>query len=293
MTIRDQINALESQRPCARCGLPFNASLTLCPICQHWNGSTVQPVEADAPSTLIRLSDVKAQGYTRLKTGPWDIIFGDAKNPGIVDTGVTLLGGKPGAGKSTIALQLADCVATSTQRDVIYVGAEESPDEIGERARRLGVKSLNLICVYPMGSNVPIVPLIYATKPCAIILDSLQGFTSDPAGAEEICKSFKPISVDLHCPTIIISQVTKDDDFAGFMKMQHAVDTTCMFSVYEEEIREVEIIKNRYGPAGVKCTLLMGGSGLSWVYWTCGCKALCDDSLTECWKCREGRGVDE
>lgn len=290
MTIRDQINALQTERPCRRCGLAFNANLTLCPVCQFWNSDGLSPQTVES-NPLVRLSDVKSSGYRRLVTGPWDSIFGDSKNPGIVDTGVTLLGGKPGSGKSTMSLQLADCMATSTGRDVIYIGAEESPEEIAERGRRLELKSMHLICVYPMGSNVPIVPLIYETKPCGIVLDSLQGFTSDPAGAEEICKSFKPISVDLKAPTIIISQVTKDEDFAGFMKMQHAVDTTVMFSVYEDEIRELEIIKNRYGPAGVKCTLLMGGNGLTWVSWTCDCKAVNDDTSLECRGCKSQREI--
>jgi len=191
-------------------------------------------------------------------TGPWDICFGG----GIVTTSVTLIGGEPGAGKSTMSLQLSNEIARITNREIIYVGAEESAEEIKHRAMRLELTHMHLIRVHPMGSNADLGAILLNRKPSAVILDSLPGLVSDPEMAVELCGRFKDYAVELNCPIIVIDHVTKDNEFAGFKALEHKVDTTIAFNVDDGGLRYLTTIKNRFGPAHVSVMMKMTEKGL-------------------------------
>lgn len=245
----------KNTRACAVCDHRFENSLSKCPSCGHWN---IPKITTDGTDQTILLSEVSSKPIQRISTGPWDKCFGG----GIVTTSVALIGGVPGAGKSTMSLQLADTIAEITNREIIYVGAEESVEEIKDRAMRLNLTQMGKIRMYPMGSNVDLGVILKNRKPSAIFLDSLPGLVSDPEVAVELCKRFKEYAVELKSPVIVIDHVTKDEDFAGLMALQHAVDTLITLNRDDRGVRYLTTIKNRFGPANISVVLEMTEKGL-------------------------------
>jgi len=216
----------------------------------------------------VALSDVISAEHDRVKTGPWDMCFGgEDNNFGIVRTSATLIGGSPGAGKSTLVL----AIAAQADGEVIYVAAEEALPEIKSRANRLGIKNQKNIRMVSALSGANIVAVVESrpVKPKMVIIDSLQGLVGeDDALQLEVCKRSKEFAVSLGCPFIIISHVTKSDVIAGRLTLQHAVDTTMTFfpmaelEIDEEPVRLLDVMKNRFGAARAKCYFQMTSEGL-------------------------------
>ena len=204
------------RRLCQNCGSVLPPGKDLC-SCGRWN--TDPDLARDA---TVLLSEVSEEGYTRYETGPWDPCFGG----GIVRGSVTLLGGEPGAGKSTLSLQLSS--ALGSRGEVLYVAAEEDEIAVKQRATRLKVENLQCIRLLPaMGAGVDLGPIMMARRPKAVVLDSLPGLVGgDSEGAVQMAQRIKAYAVELGAPVLIIDHVTKRDEFAGEMALQHAVDTT-------------------------------------------------------------------
>ena len=243
---------------CKRCSASFGIVGTQCPKCGFWNhaGTTMGPDET------ILLSEVTEDEFSAIPSGPWDPCFSD--KGGIVKTGVTLLAGAPGGGKSTMALQLADCIAESQKREVFLVGTEEAVKQIRARAIRLRLKNLHLIRVMPMGSGADLGEALLVKKSdgtyrsCAFIIDSLNGLCGeDQQAAVELATAAKDYAVRLDAPCILIGHVNKGEDFSGKMGLQHVVDTTITLFPSFDEYREMTTVKNRFGPAAVVVPLLM------------------------------------
>jgi predicted ATP-dependent serine protease len=117
-----------------------------------------------------------------------------------------------------------------------------------------------------MSGEVESVPEILKNrKPGAIIVDSVNGFVNnDNAKAVEFCLQMKKFSMEFKAPSIIISHVTKGDDFAGLMTLQHAVDTLMTLNPDEVTgIRTLEVLKNRFGRAFITSQYEMNEDGLS------------------------------
>lgn len=249
-----------SARKCVLCETPILEDCIRCDKCLCWQPATFgnasfedalnleknegQALDEDGTVLLSNVTDSK---YDKITTGPWDACFGGTKEPGIVTTGVYLLGGSPGAGKSTGALQIADAIAKSTGKEILYVGAEEALTEIKNRAKRLGVEALNQFRLVPLGVAVDLPAVMSARKPAAMILDSIQKWSDNLEEQCKICESLKVLAVTLRCPIIVISQVTKADDFAGLNKLKHTVDALLMLTTAGDEVRVLESTKNRYG----------------------------------------------
>jgi DNA repair protein RadA/Sms len=238
-------------RPCRLCGVGFDKDLLRCTACGEWN-TGADHSDPTQDQTVI-LSDEAVAPLKLIQTGPWDPCFaiqrdGKRLKYGIVNTGVTLVGGAPGAGKSTLALQLSDALIAGTGREVLYVEAEEATSELKARALRLKIKRLDKIRVVPMGSSGDMASIIRNRKPGALIVDSLQGLCGNDLEAQvEFCKALKDYTVPGEFPAIVISHVTKEEGFAGLMALQHAVDTTILYTVYDDHVREIKSIKNRFG----------------------------------------------
>lgn len=260
-------------RACKRCEKPYPTIQSRCPSCGHWDSPVSSMLNADETVLLSEVSDSPLK-YIQ-NTGPWDPCFSHAcaspprcqckpkRLGGIVTVSVTLLGGGPGAGKSTLALQISDRIAEVTGKEIIYVGAEEAKEQIKDRALRLKVKNMSLLRVYPMGASSDLGAILTRRKPAAIIVDSLPGLIGDPEQAVELAKRFKEYAVTLEAPVILIDHITKDDEFAGFMALQHEVDTTMQFTKYESDdpSRILETVKNRFGDS-ISVPLEMTGEGL-------------------------------
>lgn len=254
-------------RPCKVCLRPFDSKRSQCPMCKTWNTSMLM---AGTTGTKL-LSQVKRRTNTRIFTKYLDRALQGPGGPGMVDTSVLLLGGAPGAGKSTICLQVLSEACSRLNREGLYIGMEESEEEILDRAIRLDVR-LDLVRIYPMGASTDIGDEIAKAKPCMLIVDSIPGLTGgDPQAAVDMCTNLKAFSVLHKFPTIVIDHVTKQDEFAGFMALEHAVDATATFFAIETDgdrkeenwIRELKVLKNRNGPSHQSTFYEMGETGLS------------------------------
>lgn len=286
---------IQTMRPCYRCETPFDTRKSQCPFCKAFNdlSKSAEPNRTPSADDLAKvfepLSSVNSEQLTRILTGPWDPCFGKYDEPGIEESSVTAIGGRPGIGKSTLMLQIAGtCARLNPGRKVAYIAVEESKKPIRARAARLGVDP-DAIMLYRRDSNIPLMPALRALRPVITIVDSLSRLTED---LEEQCtyaKSFKEISQELLIPTILLTHVNKDEDIAGLMALQHDVDCIIHFSdAAEENVRTMITKKNRNGEENIETTLLMTGEGLQHVNWTCpACSLLNDDSLSNCWSCNE------
>ncbi len=249
-------------RPCERCAAPFPSAASQCTSCGAWH----DPIAFGAPHAAsldqtILLSDVTEDEIERYVAGPWDYCFGG----GIVKTSVNLIGGAPGAGKSTLALQIADELPAHVEKgEVLYVGAEETVKEIKARAKRLNLKRMDRIRLLPIGALSQLATIMTTMKPIAVFLDSLPGFVSDPEEGVELCTNLKGYAIDLNAPMIVVDHINKDEDFAGLMKLQHAVDGT--FTLFPVEtgasMRIFETVKNRNGPNARSSFFEMSETGL-------------------------------
>lgn len=229
---------------CHLCNCELADGKSQCPECKAWQ---VNRADVNQEDTVL-LSDVTGDEYNRISSGFWDICF--AEPPGIVTSGITLLGGMPGAGKSTFALQLAHAVVTSTGGECLYLPTEETPGQIRPRAIRLGLDNLDKIrFVRSVSSDTEhLEGIVKHYKPRILILDSIAGLSENTMVGVKVCMELKRIAQQNECPVICIDHITKADDFAGLMKLQHAVDTLIGLRLKEDESRIMFPIKNRFGP---------------------------------------------
>ena len=252
---------------CSSCNAKLNPDKLRCLNCGVMNTSEMFDVRDDAS---IALADVVSADEDRLETGPWDICFGQSTKTGqagIVKTSVTLIGGSPGAGKSTITLQICDAVGAQ-KLECIYIATEEALPEIKMRADRLGLKHQEFIRMVSGLSGVNLVQVVNSrpTQPSLVIIDSLNNMVGEDHELQlEVCKRAKEFAVKLACPFFLVTHVTKDEVIAGRNSIQHAVDTTMTFFPDEDGIRILNVLKNRFGRAFVETEFEMTENGLEYL----------------------------
>ena len=227
-----------------------------CPKCKEWNFTEAGEGEQE----VVRLSDAKISIVPRLRTlhPEMDRFFGG----GLVQTSTTLISGEPGSGKTSLFLQLADCITEQCdEKNVIYVANEQTPDEIRAKALELGVVHMRQICVVKAmgGFSGNLFEIMARYKPCLIIIDSLTKLVGrDPELAVIVASMMKELSDKLNAPTLLVGQVTKDLNHAGLEKLQHEVDCTALISrIGSKRIMESE--KNRNGEAPLALEMQMRG----------------------------------
>ncbi|MDL2325394.1 DNA repair protein RadA [Ruminococcaceae bacterium OttesenSCG-928-A16] len=269
---------------CTNCGETSPRWLGRCPSCGQWNtlvedvikeepatgGKKAQPWSpgASGPSTAVakRLADIdtneeKSRIVTSIKE--LDRVLGG----GIVLGSVVLLGGEPGAGKSTMLLQLCGAITGS---QVLYVTGEESTRQIKLRAKRLNVPE-DTILVAAESNIDEIVALIEETKPSFAVIDSIQTMytptLSSSAGSvsqvKECAARLLAVAKGLEIPVFIVGHVNKDGAIAGPKVMEHIVDTVLYFEGDRTlPYRILRATKNRYGSTNEIGMFDMTGAGL-------------------------------
>lgn len=265
---------------CDQCGGESLKWQGQCPACGAWNslGKLVVPRAAASAAARPRglltqaggeprvLSQVAEEDEPRMPTGlaELDRVLGG----GLVLGSVTLLGGDPGIGKSTLLLQAGD--ALSRVAPTLYVSGEESLRQISLRARRLGVAgdSLQLLaetsvetimdCAQRSGARVLVIDSIQ-TMHAADIESSPGSATQVRETAAALVRFAKSTGVSV----LIIGHVTKEGVIAGPRILEHMVDTVLYFeSDAGSRFRLIRAVKNRFGAANEVGVFAMGEQGL-------------------------------
>lgn len=204
------------------------------------------------PGVTARLAEVEAADSPRVATGigELDRVLGG----GLVPGSLVLIGGEPGIGKSTLLLQAAQALGDAEHR-VLYASGEESAQQIGLRARRLGASSRNVSILAE--SDVAVIDAtVDAEQPSVLVVDSIQtAFDPDLDGAPgsvgqvRACAArFMRVAKERGVTTLLVGHVTKDGSIAGPRVLEHMVDTVLYFEGDRDHaFRIVRSVKNRFG----------------------------------------------
>lgn len=270
------MNLTSAVRLCKHCDKPLPAKAHRCinPKCRQWND--VGEVQASKALTLdeatVLLSDASYGEVERTMTGLVDTVFGGGK--GIARTSANLLGGEPGAGKTTLCLMLSDIYAcTYPDKEVLYIANEQDPAELRDTAKRLKMKRPNRIrMVKAMGGvNFDLGDLLLRYEPSLIILDSVTKWVGeDVRMAVRVAERLKDYTVRLKAPSVIVNQVTKGGDHSGLNALQHAVDGCFLFDILldpderatPDTPRRLMSTKNRFAPAPLEQWYRLENRGL-------------------------------
>ena len=244
---------------CSNCGNESSKWFGRCPACNEWNTCYEEKVNLKSSgksaskktATTVKLDDVKKQDIVRTQTGfgELDRVLGG----GLVKGSLTLLGGEPGIGKSTLILQICDKIKGEGQ--VLYVSGEESAQQIKIRADRLGIKNNDIVFLGETDIDV-IEDAILKTNPKLVIIDSIQTMYSDEitsgpgsvSQVREITARIMKMCKQEEITTIIIGHVTKDGNIAGPRVLEHMVDTVLYLEGERYfAYRILRGVKNRFG----------------------------------------------
>lgn len=244
---------------CSSCGYESPKWMGKCPACNEWNtfyeekdvtksGTKDKKKEG---SQVIQLNKVEKKESSRIKTGieELDRVLGG----GFVTGSLTLLGGEPGIGKSTLILQICDNIKVDGK--ILYVSGEESAEQIKIRADRLGVNKDNLM--FLSETDIELVEnQIEKLEPEFVIIDSIQTMYSDEitsssgsvSQVREITSRIMKMCKQNAITTIIIGHVTKEGNIAGPRVLEHMVDTVLYLEGERYfSYRILRGVKNRFG----------------------------------------------
>ncbi|MDQ6799638.1 MAG: DNA repair protein RadA [Acidobacteriota bacterium] len=256
---------------CIECGNQATKWKGRCPQCNAWNSyaeeeSSAGPATRTTSTTSVGIGDIDHDEAPRMSTSipALDRVLGG----GLVFGAVTLVGGEPGVGKSTLLLQVAQQLAACGP--VLYVSGEESPRQIALRARRLGTAHEN-IRLFAETSVERIVAEAEKTRPVAVIVDSIQTVhtstnDSTPGSVGQVRDSagiLMTAAKRLSLPIFLIGHITKEGTIAGPKSLEHIVDTVLYFEGEKlQDFRVIRAHKNRFGPVNEVALFEMHDSGL-------------------------------
>jgi DNA repair protein RadA/Sms len=218
---------------------------------------------------VATLAEIEASEVARTPTGQEELdrVLGG----GIVAGGVTLIGGDPGIGKSTLLLQAAD--ALSRTMAVLYVSGEESGAQVALRARRLGLDGSRVRVLAEIQLE-KILAALDAEQPAFVVIDSIQTLYSDAltsapgsvAQVRECAAQLTRAAKARGIAVVLVGHVTKEGALAGPRVLEHIVDSVLYFEGdTHSSFRLVRAIKNRFGAVNEIGVFAMTERGLKGV----------------------------
>ena len=260
---------------CQNCGAQSPKWIGKCPSCGEWNTYVEEVIQQEAKSTVNAftaavdkprlISEIESGSTPRIPMPDKELnrVLGD----GLVPGSLTLFGGEPGIGKSTLLLQIA--LAVKNLR-VLYISGEESQEQLNMRAKRIGIKNQECyILTETLLQNI--FQQVEAVKPQLLVIDSIQTlYTSHIDSAPGSISQIRQCTADLmryakttQVPVFIIGHITKDGSIAGPKVLEHMVDTVLQFEGDTHHLyRLLRTTKNRFGSTNELGIYEMTGSGL-------------------------------
>lgn len=264
---------------CQNCGTQHTKWQGQCSSCREWNTlveevlqkeekkdwkSAVSSAPAKRVAKPLRIADIEISKEERLNTANHELdrVLGG----GIVPGSLTLLGGEPGIGKSTLLLQISLYLNYRT----LYVSGEESQQQIKMRAERINPASSNCYILTETKTQ-NIFKQIEKLEPEIVIIDSIQTLHSDyiessPGSISQIRECTAELikfAKETAVPVILIGHITKEGSIAGPKVLEHMVDTVLQFEGDRNHVyRILRAHKNRFGSTNELGIYEMQGNGL-------------------------------
>ncbi|MDD2986166.1 DNA repair protein RadA [Flavobacterium sp.] len=262
---------------CQNCGTQYSKWQGQCNACKEWNTIVEEIIQKEEKSSWkpsstesrkapkpLRIKDIDSTQEIRLNTtdGELNRVLGG----GLVPGSLTLLGGEPGIGKSTLLLQISLQLPFKT----LYVSGEESQKQIKMRAERITPNGDNCFILTETKTQ-NIFKQIQEIEPEIVIIDSIQTLHTDyiesSAGSisqiRECTAELIKFAKETNVPVLLIGHITKDGTIAGPKILEHMVDTVLQFEGDRNHVyRILRALKNRFGSTAEIGIYEMQGSGL-------------------------------
>ncbi len=276
---------------CSNCGYDSAKWLGKCPSCGEWSsfreikvsGSTgsmraksaalglrgsspQQGIQTSGGGAPIKLRDISAQDEPRIDThdGELNRVLGG----GLVPGSITLLGGEPGIGKSTLTLQT---ILNMPDRRILYVSGEESTHQIKMRAERINPNGADNVLVLCETQLERIFDHIRDVAPEVVIIDSIQTMATESVDSSpgsitqvrECAAALLRFAKTSGVPVLLIGHINKEGTLAGPKILEHIVDTVIQFEGDQHYMyRILRGIKNRFGSTSELGIYEMNQTGL-------------------------------
>ncbi len=263
---------------CQNCGVESAKWVGKCPSCNEWNTYVEEVVtKTKSPTQNIvgsqdnvrnqpqKISDISASEEKRYNTlnNELNRVLGG----GLVPGSLVLIGGEPGIGKSTLALQIA---LGLTNYKTLYVSGEESAQQIKLRANRINIDNDNCLIVSETAME-RIFTHIKNTTPDIVVIDSIQTLATEriesAAGSvsqiRDCTSQLLQFAKQSAVPVLLIGHITKDGSLAGPKILEHMVDTVLQFEGDQNHLyRILRATKNRFGSTSEMGIYEMQNTGL-------------------------------
>lgn len=264
---------------CQECGYKTPKWLGKCPDCQQWNSfseeETIKPSKAAPKSVGNResrpktIDEIEHESFERYSTGisEFDRVMGG----GVTVGSLTLIGGEPGIGKSTLLMEVCGKLLDLNKNEkILYVSGEESESQVASRSKRLGVKNEGFY-IFNETSWQKVLEQVKELKPKFLVLDSIQTTHSNQVDSaagtltqiREVTYELMNFAKAFNLTCFLIGHVTKEGQIAGPKILEHMVDTVIYFEGDQlGQYRMLRVMKNRFGNTNEVGIFEMQESGL-------------------------------
>ena len=271
----------KTQYKCTECGATELKWVGQCNGCNAWNTLTEITIEKASKTQSLRTKDYTAspakacylheidtQQSPRLGTGI--VEFDRVVGGGLTMGSVTLIGGDPGIGKSTLLLQVIATFSMLDDLKTLYISGEESAQQIALHSQRLGLAQENIRLLTEI-NLAKILSITSAEQSRIVVIDSIQTIYSDisqsaPGSITQLRESTAQLvryAKQHNITVLLVGHVTKDGVLAGPRVLEHMVDTVLYFEGdTNSRYRIIRATKNRYGPVNELGVFAMTNRGL-------------------------------